>query len=608
MSTYNQQILHVFSSNFYSGSVQYAKDVASIQKHNHENVHIITDMEISIEGISTIQLPISNRSIAQRIKNILFLIRYIKQHDITIIHAHSRAASWVSYYATKICNIPLVSTIHGKQVKTKDIYGEKIIGICENLMRDTAQKNKLLASKLIAIPNGITLDKSAYTTIKSSESILSIIGRFNGIKGIIISQFICEILPDLLERKPELNIQFIGNEWEKLPEEGKNVFDQLKRKYADRIKLFGFITNVHEEILKSSLIVGAGRVAIETLLLGKPLIAVGEACYHGLISPANINDAIDSNFGDIVATNDPFKLQKEHVISDIIQGLTSHQDTHPEIEEALKQYSINSVYSELKKVYQSAYIQKYTPQHIPILMYHKVPTRTLESKHRIFVTSKNFKKHLRLFKLRGLTSITFKEYDDYKTGKLDFRKFPKKPFILTFDDGYADNFTNALPFMKKYGFKGVIYLLGDFDKLVNFWDEGESIESIQLMTLDQKKAFVEANWEIGAHTMTHAHLTLLNDSEITTELSESKNNLETVLNTSVISFAYPYGDLDNRVKCLVKEVGFTFGVATDSGGMTIEEDEFQIFRVNVFPEDGWFQMYKKTSSWYRSYFKKKKGK
>ena len=108
MSTYNQQILHVFSSNFYSGSVQYAKDVASIQKHNHENVHIITDMEISIEGISTIQLPISNRSIAQRIKNILFLIRYIKQHDITIIHAHSRAASWVSYYATKICNIPLV--------------------------------------------------------------------------------------------------------------------------------------------------------------------------------------------------------------------------------------------------------------------------------------------------------------------------------------------------------------------------------------------------------------------------------------------------------------------------------------------------------------------
>lgn len=188
------------------------------------------------------------------------------------------------------------------------------------------------------------------------------------------------------------------------------------------------------------------------------------------------------------------------------------------------------------------------------------------------------------------------------------RKFPKKAFMLTFDDGYADNYSNALPLMQKFNYKGVIYLLGDFGCTKNFWDEGESLESILLMDTDQKKAFVQADWEIGAHTMTHKHLSKLTLEEIIYELKTSKENLENELQTSVISFAYPYGDLTEEVKEQVKYTGFTYGIATDSGGMNILEDPYQIFRVNVFPEDGWFQLYKKTSVWYREYFKRKKGK
>ena len=64
---------------------------------------------------------------------------------------------------------------------------------------------------------------------------------------------------------------------------------------------------------------------------------------------------------------------------------------------------------------------------------------------------------------------------------------------------------------------------------------------------------------------------------------------------------------DSRIKYLTKEVGYQFAVSTDSGGLTIEEDHFEIFRVAIFPEDGWFQLYKKTSSWYRNYYKRKRG-
>ncbi len=602
-------ILHVFSSNFFSGSAKYAIELSAIQHQNKDEVHLLSDQKFELEGIKSNSLPISNRSLKQRLINVKFLISYIKKNNITLIHAHSRAASWVSYYATTYCNIPLVSTIHGKQVKLKDIYGEQIICICENLRRDTVFKNEQLASKINVIPNGITIGSSEIQNEQKEQTkkLLSIIGRFNGIKGEIIAKFICTTLPLLIKNNVNLSIQFIGNEWDALPEEGKQVFSSLQESYPNRIAQLGFITSVHEEILKSDLVIGAGRVAIETLLLGKNLIAIGEACNHGLITSENIQDAISSNFGDILPGKVPFDFSNDHLVKDIEFALTDEFNIS-NVKSFLTDYTITSVYEKVDNVYQKALVTKYIPIHIPILMYHKVPTIKLESKHRIFVTKKNFKKQLQFFRLRGLTSITFQDYQNYVTGKMNIREFPKKPFILTFDDGYADNYTNALPLMQKYGFRGVIYLLGDFECTKNFWDEGESLESILLLTTDQKSAFVNAKWEIGAHTMTHRHLTKLSAEEITYELKTSRENIEKGLNTSVISFAYPYGDVNENVKELTRKEGFTYGIATDSGGMNMEEDPYQVFRVNVFPEDGWFQLYKKTSVWYRSYFKRKKGK
>jgi hypothetical protein len=76
-----------------------------------------------------------------------------------------------------------------------------------------------------------------------------------------------------------------------------------------------------------------------------------------------------------------------------------------------------------------------------------------------------------------------------------------------------------------------------------------------------------------------------------------------------ISFAYPYGKTNEKIKAMVKENGFKFGITTNSGGKdTIEDDRFEIFRVNIYPEDGLFQFHKKISSWYRAYYKRKRGK
>ena len=91
-------------------------------------------------------------------------------------------------------------------------------------------------------------------------------------------------------------------------------------------------------------------------------------------------------------------------------------------------------------------------------------------------------------------------------------------------------------------------------------------------------------------------------------LPPSKAELERRLGISVLSFAYPYGDLSAETKRLAQQAGFTYAVATDSGGMHLEDDRLQIFRINMFPHESAGSLFKKTSPWYRRYYRWKRKK
>jgi peptidoglycan/xylan/chitin deacetylase (PgdA/CDA1 family) len=190
----------------------------------------------------------------------------------------------------------------------------------------------------------------------------------------------------------------------------------------------------------------------------------------------------------------------------------------------------------------------------------------------------------------------------------DMSDFPRRPIILTFDDGYRDNFTNLLPMMNEFGFRGVLFLLGDNSADYNFWDADRGDHYDPLMTLEEKKAFLQAGWEIGAHSMTHPDLTAMDYGQAKWEIEESRRRLEADLGAEIVSFAYPGGRVDERVKRLTQQAGFVFGISTDTGGLHIEDDRFQVFRVNMFPGDADFQLWKKSSSWYRRYYRHKRGK
>ena len=107
--------------------------------------------------------------------------------------------------------------------------------------------------------------------------------------------------------------------------------------------------------------------------------------------------------------------------------------------------------------------------------------------------------------------------------------------------------------------------------------------------------------EIGSHTVTHPNLTLIPRDESRRELQNSKEKLEQLLGSEVVSFAYPYGALSASAKELAEEAGYRFAVAADSGSPIFYHDFFEIRRTQVFPWTSRIGFWKKSLPLYHRY-------
>ncbi len=631
------RILHVLSANFFAGSVAYAVALAEAHHREGHQVWLASDAAALPTVAGQVQLPISQRKYGQRLRNIRALRELVRRHEIDVVHAHSRAASWVSYFALRGLGVPLVSTVHGRQhlhasTSLFDIYGQKVIAICENLAQHLREEVKMAPAKIAVVPNGIkwevkikneevkinsedaTSSDSIFTSsfLTSASLRLAFIGRFNGPKGERAAALIQHVFPPLLREFAQLRVTLIGGELEQLPEAGKTALAELQRQYGERVEVIGFTDDVVSWLRRTDLVIGAGRVAMETLGEGRAVLALGEALYAGPVSPESYPETAASNFGDILPQLRPAApFDPAPVLADARAFLAQPYRVAPALQARVRaDYDLARVARRVLGVYESARMALAAPDFIPVLMYHKIPDQPPATKHQIFVTKENFARHLAYFKGRGLQPITFQDYQDFASGRRPLAEFPRRPLILTFDDGYTDNYTNLLPLMQQYGYRGVLYLLGDFEVRCNQWDlaEDPSEPRAELMSEGQKRAFVAAGWEIGAHTLTHPRLAGLPAAEVAHEMAASKVELERRLGINVLSFAYPYGSLSPETKRLAAEVGFTYAVATDSGGMHLEDDRMQIFRINMFPHESASSLFKKTSSWYRRYYRWKRKK
>jgi peptidoglycan/xylan/chitin deacetylase (PgdA/CDA1 family) len=141
--------------------------------------------------------------------------------------------------------------------------------------------------------------------------------------------------------------------------------------------------------------------------------------------------------------------------------------------------------------------------------------------------------------------------------------------IITFDDGYADNYTLAFPILKKYGFVATIFLVSDYVNTdhVFYWDVPKiTAQSNQawykLLTWEQVEEMSTYGIEFGSHTCTHPELTNVSTKLCMEELARSRANLQARLGHEIVSFCYPRGDLNTEVIQMVEKVGYSCAVVT----------------------------------------------
>lgn len=199
---------------------------------------------------------------------------------------------------------------------------------------------------------------------------------------------------------------------------------------------------------------------------------------------------------------------------------------------------------------------------VPILAYHEVsPADDIYS-----VTADQFEEQMRYLEEHGYTSIDLQQlFDSYEGNFI----LPNKPIIITFDDGYENNFLAALPIMEKYNMRSSVFIIT------------EMVGTPEYISWQQVAEMQARHTEIGSHTMTHVGLGSVSAEQQRLEIVGSKAALEQHLNKPIKFFAYPYGEFTSVTEQLLREAGYQGACSGIAGLNNKGVDAYALKRVNV---------------------------
>ena len=582
-------ILMALSQLEITGAEVYATTIADELIERGNKVYIVSDTLTTPTKAEYIKLEFNKRSLLKRIEHIKFLYNLIKEKDIQIVHAHSRASSWSSQVACKLVGIPLITTTHGRQPihfsrKLIKAFGDHSIAVCENIKKHMVNDIGFSENKISVILNPVNYKKLDLEKKVNDKKVISIVGRLSGPKGDVAYDLLEILSQDGLLSK--YKVRLIGGK--ELPERF------LKFKEKD-IEFIGYVPNIQEKIFESDIVIGAGRVAFEALLNKTSLIAVGETEYMGFINKENLSKSLASNFGDIGFMKYP-KIKKDILLDDIKKALELSENEKEELKNIiLKETNLKNIVDKIEKKYFSLYVNK-KKYEVPVIMYHRVINNPEnEGVYGTYIYEDMFKKHLQYLKDKNYTVITFKDLD--KIGWRNRFEKDRKYIILTFDDGYKDNYDLAFPILKEFNFKATIFLMGSLT--YNEWDVKAGGErKFSLMSVEMIKEMQDYGIEFGAHTFNHPKINTLSNEEIEHQIVDVKKPLEEKIGKEIITFAYPYGILNDYAKEMTKKAGYTFALATDSGSVCLSDDLYQIRRIAIFPNTNLFSFKRKVAGNY----------
>jgi peptidoglycan/xylan/chitin deacetylase (PgdA/CDA1 family) len=189
---------------------------------------------------------------------------------------------------------------------------------------------------------------------------------------------------------------------------------------------------------------------------------------------------------------------------------------------------------------------------------------------RLYLRPSAFAADMRRLAAAGYHGVTLARVEDAWRGR---RSLPRRPLVVSFDDGYRGDAEVALPVLRRLGWPGVLFLelgrLGRSDGL----------------TRAQVRSLVAAGWELGAHTITHPDLTKLRPAPLRREVAGSRRIVRRDFHVPVFDFAYPLGRYDGAVVREVRSAGFR-GAVTERLGLARRSEILTMARIRLDPTIG----------------------
>jgi peptidoglycan/xylan/chitin deacetylase (PgdA/CDA1 family) len=211
-----------------------------------------------------------------------------------------------------------------------------------------------------------------------------------------------------------------------------------------------------------------------------------------------------------------------------------------------------------------------TSQPVPILMYHVLADPPADAPYPdLFVRTADFSAQMRWLAQHGYHAVTL---DTVWSAWHGHGSLPKRPVVLSFDDGYRSDVGVALPVLKSHGSAGVLNLA-----LNSLGPRGLRPRGIRRL--------IHAGWEIDAHSLTHRDLTALPDPQLEHEVLGSKGEIRRLFHVPVDFFCYPAGRYNARVVAAVRRSGY-LGATTTEYGLARPSDAYTLDRIRIDGGDG----------------------
>ena len=213
-----------------------------------------------------------------------------------------------------------------------------------------------------------------------------------------------------------------------------------------------------------------------------------------------------------------------------------------------------------------AYLMYGAARSVPVLNYHQI-NDTAENALTVHVDQ--FEKQMKYLADNGYTAITPAEMlDAWQNGT----PLPDKPVVITFDDGYVDNYKNAFPILEKYNLRASIFLISDYVGMYPNYLTWSQISEMQ----DSGRIDFES------HTLSHKQLDATSPEETKNQLEGSKQALEWHLGKTINFIAYPCGSYDDDLIRMTREAGYRAAFTVNYGLSDASENPFVLDRVPIF--------------------------